>query len=122
MVQHTIRVLEQNLPVNTTRSDQGRIKGIDLVGGHDDLDVTTIIETVQLVEKLQHGSLDFSLTTRCRIVTLRTNGIDFVNKDNRGCVLASNLTMLAKVEFFNGSRIPGKAVEQVEVRHRDTSE
>jgi hypothetical protein len=45
-----------------SRSNQSGIQSIDLVGGHDDLDVTTVIETVQLVEKLQHGSLNFSFT------------------------------------------------------------
>lgn len=61
----TIGVLEENLSVNTTRTDKGRVERLDLVGGHDDLDVSTIIETVQLVKQLQHSSLNLTLTTRC---------------------------------------------------------
>ena len=61
----TIGVLEENLAVNTTRTDQGRVECFDLVGGHDDLDISTVVETVQLVEQLQHGSLNLTLTTRC---------------------------------------------------------
>ena len=59
----TIRVLEENLSVNTTRADQGRVESVDLVGSHDDLDVTAVVETVQLVEQLQHSSLNFALST-----------------------------------------------------------
>ena len=59
----TVGVLEENLSVNTTRTDKGRVERLDLVGGHDDLDVSTIIETVQLVEQLQHSSLNLALTT-----------------------------------------------------------
>ena len=61
----TVGVLEENLSVNTTRTDKGRVERLDLVGGHDDLDVSTIIETVQLVKQLQHSSLNLALTTRC---------------------------------------------------------
>lgn len=61
----TVGVLEENLSVNTTRTDKGRVERLDLVGGHDDLDVSTIIETVQLVKQLQHSSLNLTLTTRC---------------------------------------------------------
>ena len=61
----TVGVLEENLSVNTTRTDKGRVERLDLVGGHDDLDVSTVIETVQLVKQLQHSSLNLTLTTRC---------------------------------------------------------
>jgi hypothetical protein len=64
-VKLTVGVLEENLSVNTTRTDKGRVERLDLVGGHDDLDVSTIIETVQLVKQLQHSSLNLTLTTRC---------------------------------------------------------
>jgi hypothetical protein len=64
-VKLTIGVLEENLSVNTTGTDKGRVERLDLVGGHDDLDVSTIIETVQLVKQLQHSSLNLTLTTRC---------------------------------------------------------
>ena len=59
----TVRVLEENLSINTTRTDQSRVESVDLVGGHDDLDVTAVVETVQLVEQLQHSSLNFALSS-----------------------------------------------------------
>ena len=61
----TVGVLEENLSVNTTRTDKGRVERLDLVRGHDDLDIATIIETIQLVQQLQHSSLNLTLTTRC---------------------------------------------------------
>lgn len=61
--QLTVWVLEENLPVNTARTDKSGVKGLNLVSGHDNLDITAVIETVQLVEKLQHGTLDFTFTT-----------------------------------------------------------
>ena len=56
---------ELDLPVDTTWSDERRVKGLDLVGGHDDLDVPSGVETIELVEELQHSTLDFAFTTRC---------------------------------------------------------
>ena len=56
---------ELDLPVDTTWSDERRVKGLDLVGGHDDLDVPSGVETIELVQELQHSTLDFTFTTRC---------------------------------------------------------
>ena len=43
------------------------------IGGHKNLDVPSRVETVQLVEKLQHRTLDFTLATRGRIITANTS-------------------------------------------------
>ena len=91
----TIGVLEENLSVDTSGTNQRRIQGLDLVGGHDDLDVATIIETIQLVEKLQHGSLDFTFTSRRGLVTLGTDSINLVDKDDARGVLGSDLEDLS---------------------------
>jgi hypothetical protein len=40
------------------------------------------IETVQLVEQLKHGSLNLFLSSRVGIVSLGTNGIDFINEND----------------------------------------
>ena len=60
----TVGVLKQNLSVDTTRTNESRVKSINLVGGHDDLDVSTVVEAIELIEKLEHGTLDFTLTAR----------------------------------------------------------
>lgn len=90
-LRHLVGVLEQDLSVDTSGSNQGGIQSLDLVGGHNDLDVASVVETVELVQKLQHGSLDFSLTARGGIVSLRTDGIDFVDEDDGRRVFTRNL-------------------------------
>ena len=91
----TVGVLKENLSVDTSGTNQRRIQGLDLVGSHDDLDVATIIETIQLVEKLQHGSLDFTFTSGRGLVTLGTDSIDLVDKDDARGVLGSDLEDLS---------------------------
>jgi hypothetical protein len=58
-----VGVLEEDLSVDTARSDEGWIKGVDLICSHDDFDVSSVIETIKLIEKLQHSSLDFALSS-----------------------------------------------------------
>ena len=59
-----IRQREFDLAVDSPWSDEGRVKGFDLVRDHDNLDVPTGIETIQLVQELQHSTLDFTFTAR----------------------------------------------------------
>ena len=56
---------ELNLPVDTTWSNKSGIEGLNLVGGHNDLNISPGVKTVELVQKLQHGTLDFTFTARC---------------------------------------------------------
>lgn len=53
-----------HIVITFTWPDQSRVQGLDPVGGHDDLNVASGVKTIQLVKKLQHGPLNFSLTTR----------------------------------------------------------
>ena len=91
----TVGVLEENLAVNTTRSDKSGIQCFNLVSGHDDLDITTVVETIELVQKLKHGTLNFTLATRCGLVTLGTDSINLINEDDTGGVLGSDLEELS---------------------------
>jgi len=59
-----VRQRELNLPIDSSRSNERRIEGFDLVGRHDDLDVSSRVESVELVEKLQHRSLNLSFSSR----------------------------------------------------------
>ncbi len=43
-------VLEEDFAVDAARSDQGGVERLDLVGGHDDLNVSPVVETIQLIE------------------------------------------------------------------------
>jgi hypothetical protein len=60
---------ELNLPVDPAGADEGGVETLYAVGGHDDLDVATRVESVELVEQLQHGALDLTLAARVGIVS-----------------------------------------------------
>lgn len=45
------------------------ILNTDLVRGHDDLDITSIVESIQLVQELEHCSLNLSFTSGRRVVS-----------------------------------------------------
>lgn len=54
-----IRQTKFNLSVNSSRSCQGRIKGIRSVSCHQHLDVSSSFETIKLIDNFKHSSLDF---------------------------------------------------------------
>lgn len=66
--------------VQTTRSHQRWIQNVRPVGGHQHFDVASRIETVQLIDQLQHGTLHFVIAT-CSVVESRTaDRIDLVEE------------------------------------------
>ena len=86
-----VRVLEQDLAVDTAGADERRVQGVDLVGGHDHLDVAAVVEAVELVEELEHGALDLALAAGGGLVALGADGVDFVDEDDGGGVLGGDL-------------------------------
>ena len=58
-----VGVWELDLPVDSTGPEQGGVEDVNSVGGHDDLDVGGRLESVELVEELEHGSLDLGVST-----------------------------------------------------------
>jgi hypothetical protein len=57
-----VRKGELNLSVYATWADQSRVQRLDLICGHDNLNVSPCVESVELVEEFQHGSLNFTFT------------------------------------------------------------
>ena len=57
-----VRERELDLSVDATWSDEGRVQGLDLIRGHDNFDIPPCVESVELVEELQHGSLNLAFT------------------------------------------------------------
>mmetsp|Transcript_11041 Transcript_11041/g.31994 ORF Transcript_11041/g.31994 Transcript_11041/m.31994 type:complete len:476 (+) Transcript_11041:3213-4640(+) len=74
---------EFDLSIDTTGPNEGGIQALDSIRGHDDLDVAALIETVQLIQQLEHGSLDFPGSPAGRIVPLASDRINLIDKDNR---------------------------------------
>mmetsp|Transcript_3239 Transcript_3239/g.6729 ORF Transcript_3239/g.6729 Transcript_3239/m.6729 type:complete len:477 (-) Transcript_3239:80-1510(-) len=75
-----IRERKFDLTIDTTRTNEGRIKTFDSIRGHDDLHVAALIKTIQLIQKFQHSTLNLSSTTTGRIVTFASHSIDFINE------------------------------------------
>jgi hypothetical protein len=75
-----------DLPVQATGSEQGGVERIGSVGCHDDLGLSEVVETVELVEKFHECSLDFTIGGCTLGETATTDGIDFVHEDDAGLV------------------------------------
>lgn len=69
MIHLQIRQAELDLPVQTSRSHEGRVQGVWSVGGHQHFDVATWVEAVQLVDELQHSPLDLVVSTSAVVKT-----------------------------------------------------
>ena len=57
-------------PVDSPRAQQRRVQTLDSIGCHDDFHVASIVETVQLIQQLQHGPLNLLLAAAFAIVPL----------------------------------------------------
>lgn len=68
-----IRVRELDLSVETTRSKQRRIEDVYSVCSRYYFDVTVRLETVQLVQQLQHSTLYFTVSGFLRVESRTTN-------------------------------------------------
>ncbi len=79
-----VRQGEFDLAIDPAGTDEGWIKALDLVGRHDDLDVAPLVESVELVEQLQHGPLDLLGPARGGVVPLGPDGVDLVDEDYGG--------------------------------------
>jgi hypothetical protein len=73
---------ELDLPVQTTRTEKSGIEDVDTVGGRKHLDAVVGSETIKLVQKLQHGALDFTVTTLVAVETLGADGVQLVDEDD----------------------------------------
>lgn len=53
------------------------------------LDVASLVESVHLVEKLKQDTLNLTVRPRLRVESLRCDGIDLVDEDDRRRILSS---------------------------------
>ena len=83
-----VRQREFDLAIDPAGADEGGVETFDLVGGHDDLDVASLVESIELVEQLEHGPLDLAGAARGGVVPLGADGVDLVDEDDgRGQVV-----------------------------------
>ncbi len=48
----TIWIFKKNFPVDSSWANESRIQRVDLVGGQNDFDISSVVKTIQLVEQL----------------------------------------------------------------------
>lgn len=73
---------EFDFTIDAAWSEERGVQNVQTVRGHDDFDVLGGLETVQLVEELQHGALDLRVASRGAFDSRRTNAVDFVHEDD----------------------------------------
>lgn len=77
-----VRQGELDLPVKTAGTEQGGIQDVDTVGRSEHLDAVVGREAVELVEKLQHGSLDLTITGLLGVETFCAYCVELVDEDD----------------------------------------
>mmetsp|Transcript_11332 Transcript_11332/g.19379 ORF Transcript_11332/g.19379 Transcript_11332/m.19379 type:complete len:224 (-) Transcript_11332:601-1272(-) len=82
---------ELDLSIYSPTAKQCGIQNIHTIGGCNHFDSIVRAEAIQLVQQLQHSSLHFSITRKFRIKSLGPYRIQFINKDNGGCLLLGKL-------------------------------
>jgi hypothetical protein len=65
------------------------------IGSHDDFDVSPGVESVQLIDQLQHCPLHFIVSAFAIVETGSADSIDFVEKDDAGLFGSSHFEQLA---------------------------
>ena len=63
-----------DLAVQSSSTEKGRVECVGPVGGHDDLSLAEVVETVELVQQLHQCSLNFSICTSSFRETTATDG------------------------------------------------
>ena len=76
-----------DLSIESSRSEECWIEGVSTIGGHNTLYVNSLVETIHLLQELNKNSLDFAIGSCIRIKSFCGNGIDFIDEDNRWCIL-----------------------------------
>ncbi len=73
--------------VEAAGAEDGAVEHVEAVGGGDDADLAAVLEPVHLGEQLHHGALDLGVTGGFRLGAFGRDGVDLVDKDDRGFVL-----------------------------------
>ncbi|MNG98035.1 hypothetical protein D3C79_571620 [compost metagenome] len=77
-----VRQADHHLAVETTGTQQRRVKHVRTVGGGDDDDAIVHFEAVHLDQQLVEGLLTLVVTTAHAGATVATDGVDFVDEDD----------------------------------------
>jgi len=74
-----IRQTELNFAIKTSRTGESWVKGVWAISGHENLDIPTGVETIKLVNDLEHSALYLGISVA---KTSTTNGINFIKEND----------------------------------------
>ena len=69
-----------DLSVQATWAEQRWVEGVGSVGGHEDFDITTGVEAIQLVDDLKHGTLHLVVTSSTVVESSPTDCVHFIEE------------------------------------------
>jgi len=87
-----IREAELNFTIKTTRASESRVQRVRTIGGHEDLNISTGVETIKLIDDLKHSALYFGVSIA---ETSTTNGINLIEEDDARLFGSSELENLS---------------------------
>ena len=90
-----IRQSEFDSPIYSAWTEESGVESIRSIGGHQDLDVPPRIETVQLIDKLQHRPLHLVVPARPVVESGATDSVHLVEEDDARLLLSRHLEQLS---------------------------
>jgi hypothetical protein len=90
-----VRPVENDLPVESTRSKKGRVEHIGSVGRGDDDDIRAAVESIHLDQDLVERLLALIVTSAQTCAALPANGIDLIDEDDAWGALLSLIEEIA---------------------------
>ena len=76
-----VRQTKLDLAIETTGPNQGRVKSVRSISRHENLNVAPRIESVQLVDHLEHGTLHLVVSTGAIIEPSSADSVNLVEED-----------------------------------------
>ena len=76
-----VGVRELDLAVDTARPEKGVVENVDSVCCHDDFDVLSGLESIKLVEQLEHSSLHLRVTP-ASFDSAASDGVNYIHEDD----------------------------------------
>mmetsp|Transcript_36531 Transcript_36531/g.77740 ORF Transcript_36531/g.77740 Transcript_36531/m.77740 type:complete len:357 (-) Transcript_36531:70-1140(-) len=80
-----------DLAVKTTRTQEGWVERVGSVRGHQNLDVSSSLETIQLIHNLQHRSLDLAIVASSGA----SDGVDLIDEEDASLLRPCQLEELS---------------------------
>ena len=95
-----IRKLHRNSSVETARSQEGFIKGLRTVCSRQDHNTLSSVKSIHFCKQLVQGLLALVISAHAASVTLFTDGIDLIDKDDTRSFL---ICLLEEVPDLRGT-------------------